>query len=126
MKEKIGEDVYLKDGGRVPLSRAIRANGFLFLSGQLGLDRSGAIVSGGIEAQTRQAMDNIKSVLGEAGLTIDDVVKVTVWLTDKDHFQEFNKTYATYFDDSPPARSTVVSELLLPGAVVEIEAVAAY
>lgn len=124
MKKQIGGDVVLAGGQKIPLSKAIYANGFIFLSGQLGFDTTGAIIAGGIEAQTRQALENIKVLLAQAEATLDDIVKVTVWLTDSADFSAFNQVYADFFPDMPPARSTVVSALLIPGALVEIEAIA--
>jgi 2-iminobutanoate/2-iminopropanoate deaminase len=120
----IGAPVILPDGSRIPLSGGRLAEGFLFLSGQLGLC-DGRIVEGGIEAQTHAAIDNIERLLAEAGLTLAHVVKSTAWLTDIADFKLFNATYAARFDKPYPARSTVVSQLLLPGALVEIEIVAA-
>ena len=109
----------------LPLSAGVEANGFLFLSGQLGTDADFALAGDDIEAQTRQALENVKALLEEAGCTLADVVKVTAFVTDAPLSTGFNSVYAEYFADAPPARSTVVSGLLLPGAVVEIEAVAA-
>jgi 2-iminobutanoate/2-iminopropanoate deaminase len=119
----IGTPVTLPNGSRVPLSSGRRAAGLLFLSGQLGIC-DGKIVDGGIEAQTNAAIDNIVRLLTEAGLTLGHVVKSTAWLTDSAKFQRFNATYAARFEEPYPARSTVVSELLLPGALVEIEVIA--
>ncbi|MGH8530027.1 MAG: RidA family protein [Nevskiales bacterium] len=124
MKTHIGKLPQLASGVRLPLSRAVRAGEFLFLSGQLGVDGSGAVVAGGIEAQTRQALNNIGTVLGEAGASPSDVVRSAVWLTDRSDFAAFNRVYAEYFGDTPPARSTVVSDLVLDGALVEIEVTA--
>lgn len=122
-KTIIGDPLYLPDGTFMPLSRAVKANGFIFTSGQLGLDDAGQLVEGGIEAQTRQTIDNLAAILKQADASLDDVVKATVWLTDKQNFREFNRVYAEYFKH-PPGRSTVVSDLMSPGALVEIEVVA--
>ncbi|MGR8921449.1 MAG: RidA family protein [Gammaproteobacteria bacterium] len=119
----IGGQFTLADGTALPLSRAVKAGEFVFLSGQLGLDEQGKLVEG-VEAQTSAALRNIGDVLALAGLTLTDVVKSTVWLTDIADFPAFNRVYAGAFPDSPPARSTVCSALALPGALVEIEVVA--
>ncbi len=122
-REILGSPLTLPDGTPLPLSKAVRAGDFVFLSGQLGLDESGRLADG-IEAQTRHCLRNIVAVLGEAGLGIEHVVKATVWLTDVRDFAAFNRVYAETFGSAPPARSTVVSGLALPGAMVEIEVVA--
>jgi reactive intermediate/imine deaminase len=120
-KEVIGDPIVL-GGTRFPLSKAIRAGDFVFASGQVPL-RDGAIVQGPIEDQTRAAMDCVKAVLEEAGCTLADVVRATVWLADKADFAAFNQAYAEYFPEDPPARSTVQSELMID-AKVEIEVTA--
>ena len=120
----IGGPLKLADGRVLPLSKAIRAGGFLFLSGQLGLTADGKLAGPDIAAQTRQALDNIKALLAEAGLGLGQVVKATVWLTDVADFAAFNESYARYFPARPPVRSTVCSALVLPGARVEIEVIA--
>jgi len=122
-REILGSPLTLPDGTPLPLSKAVRAGDFVFLSGQLGLDASGRLAEG-IEAQTRHCLRNVVAVLGEAGLGIEHVVKATVWLTDVGDFAAFNRVYAETFGKAPPARSTVVSGLALPGAMVEIEVVA--
>jgi 2-iminobutanoate/2-iminopropanoate deaminase len=107
----------------VPLSAAVRAGDFIFLSGQVPFGPDGKLVGGNIETQTRQVLDNIKAALGVAGATLADVVKATIWLTDPDDFARFNAVYGAYFDQAPPARSCVVSQLMV-AACVEIEVVA--
>lgn len=124
MIEPIGEPISLPNGDVVPLSPGIRANGFLFVSGQLGFDEKGALVKGGAREQTRQAILNVEKVLKLGGASLEQVVKVTGWLTSADDFAAYNSVYAECFGTRPPARSMVVSSLLIPGAVVEIEAVA--
>lgn len=114
----------LANGTTVPLTPAVRAGAFVFVSGQLGLDDKGALVADDIAAQTRQAVERIRAILGQTGLGLDSIVKVSVWITDKADFPAFNSTYREYFPNNPPARSTVVSDLLIPGAKVEIEATA--
>ena len=97
----------------------------LFLSGQIALDPgSGLLVAGDIEAQTRKVLENIKAVLAEAGLTLAQVVKTTVFLTDMADFPRVNAVYAEYFPEPFPARSCVGVAGLPKGALVEIEAVA--
>lgn len=107
----------------VPLSPAVRAGDFVFVSGQVPVDATGVVVNGGIEAQTRQVLENVKAALALAGATLDDVVKTTVWLEDARDFGGMNKIYATYFSKAPPARSTAESRLMID-IKVEIEATA--
>ena len=107
-----------------PYSVAIRAGMFVFTSGQLGLDpQSGNLVPGGIEAETRQALNNIRHVLEDAGAGMDAIVKTTVFLKDMTDFLNMNAVYAEFFPENPPARSTVQATLPKGGSV-EIEAVA--
>lgn len=119
----LGGRFTLADGTPLPLSKAIRAGDFVFLSGQLGLDENGRIADG-IEAQTRHCLRHIGSLLALAGVGLSSVVKATVWLTEVGDFAAFNRVYAEAFADAPPVRSTVVSGLVLPGAKVEIEVIA--
>ena len=106
----------------VPLSPAVRAGDFVFVSGQVPVV-NGSIVPGGIAAETRTVLENIKAALAMAGCSLPDVVKTTVWLRDRDDFAAFNAVYATYFPSEPPARSTAESRLMIDIAV-EIEAIA--
>ena len=109
-----------------PYSQAVRSGPFLFCSGQIPLDpASGQLVEGGIEAQTVQVLDNLTALLAAAGLTLGDVVKTTVFLVTMDDFPAMNEVYARYFDEDPPARSTIGVAALPKGARVEIEAIAA-
>jgi 2-iminobutanoate/2-iminopropanoate deaminase len=109
-----------------PYSQAVRSGRFLFCSGQIPLDpKSGQIISGDIAAQTRRVLDNIAAVLKAEGLTFDNVVKTTVFLTDLGDFQTVNEIYGSYFKQEPPARSTVQVAALPKGAKVEIEVIAA-
>ena len=108
---------------KVPLSHAVRAGDFVFVSGQVGVDADGAIVPGGVAAETRQVLENLKAALALASCTTDDVVKTTVWLRDRDDFAAFNAAYEEVFSDDPPARSTAESRLMIDIAV-EIEAIA--
>ncbi|RQO61137.1 hypothetical protein DBR47_07825 [Paucibacter sp. KBW04] len=106
-----------------PLSPAVRAGDFIYVSGQVPVDAEGQIVPGGIEAQTRQVMAQIQSILALAGATLDDVCKTTVWLEDARDFGAFNRVYMGYFPQGKPARSTVEARLMIP-AKVEIDVVA--
>jgi len=108
-----------------PYSQAVRANGLVFCSGQLGLDpASGTLVPGGIAAETRQALQNLAEILKAAGASLSKVVKTTVFLVDLADAAEFNKEYAAHFAAPAPARSLVQVARLPLGARVEIEAVA--
>jgi reactive intermediate/imine deaminase len=109
--------------GSIPYSKAVRAGDFVYLSGQVGFDENGVVVSGGIAAETRQVMKLIEETLKLAGCTLDDVIKTTVWLDDARDFGLFNKTYATFFPNGKPARSTVESRLMID-AKIEIEVIA--
>ena len=109
-----------------PYSQAVRRGSLLFCSGQIPLDpKSGEIVSGDIATQTRRVLDNIAAVLRAEGLTFDNVVKTTIFLTDLRDFQTVNEVYSSYFKQEPPARSTVQVSALPKGAKVEIEVIAA-
>lgn len=108
-----------------PYSQAIEVNGMLFLSGQIPVNPStGEIVDGGIKEQTKQVFENIKNVLKEAGLTLDNVVKTTVFLADISMFVDMNEVYASYFSSDYPARSAFAVKQLPKGALVEIESIA--
>jgi 2-iminobutanoate/2-iminopropanoate deaminase len=108
-----------------PYSQAISADKLVFCSGQVGLDpQSGELVSGGIEAEARRALQNLAAVLDAAGVGPADVVKTTVFLTDINDFAALNEVYAAFFPDPPPARSTFAVAALPKEARVEIEAVA--
>ena len=122
--EIIGGALCLADGKPLPLSKAVRAGDFVFLSGQLGLSAQGQLAGSSIETQTRQALHNISGILAEAGASLAQVIKSTVWLVERNDFARFNQIYAEYFPHQPPARSTVVCGLVLAGALVEIEVVA--
>ncbi|MCQ8783736.1 RidA family protein [Mangrovibrevibacter kandeliae] len=107
----------------VPLSPAVRAGDFVFISGQTPVGSGGENVGGTIEQQTRQVLDNVKAALALAGCELSDVVKTTCWLEDARDFPGFNKVYATYFASEPPARTTAESRLMAD-IKVEIEAIA--
>ena len=107
-----------------PYSQAYKANGFVFISGQGGIDPSqGALVEGGVEAQTLQAMKNIEAILKEAGTDFSKVVKTTCFLADMGDFAKFNAIYAEYFT-SKPARSCVAVKTLPANFLVEVEVIA--
>ena len=112
-------------GGKsaIPLSKAIRTGDFVYISGQLPFGPDGKVVSGGIEEQTRAVLENVKSVLAEAGCTMADVVKSTVFIVNGSDFAGMNKVYAEYFPDAPPTRSTIICGLVID-ALLEIEAIA--
>lgn len=108
---------------QVPLSPAVRAGDYIFVSGQVPTIADGSVVPGGIEAQTRQVMANIEAALALADATIGDIVKTFVILTDARDFGAFNRVYATYFPTNPPARTTLEARLMID-IKIEIEAVA--
>ena len=110
-------------GGVLPLSSAVEAQGLIFFSGQLAPRDPKA--AGDIEAQTHLVFDQLEQKLADAGLSLDNVVKATVWLTDPAHFAGFNAVYGKRFSAPYPARSCVVSALVLPDALLEIEILAA-
>ena len=107
----------------VPLSPAVRAGDFVYISGQVPAGANGSIMVGGIEEQTKQVMENVKAALALAGAELADVVKTTVWLEDARDFGAFNKVYGSYFESDPPARTTVESRLMVD-IKIEVEAVA--
>jgi 2-iminobutanoate/2-iminopropanoate deaminase len=107
-----------------PYSQAIRAGGFVFVSGQLGLKPDHAEISGSIEEQTEQIFANLSAILETAGTRLERLVKTTVFLADLDDFAAMNEVYAQHVGASPPARSTVEVAALPSGAKVEIEAIA--
>ena len=109
-----------------PFSPAVRANGFLLLSGQIGTDSAGRVVPGGIRAETRQTMENIRAVLLRSGSSFDRVVKCTVFMADMKEWATMNEIYVTFFDATRrPARSAMGATGLALDARVEIECVAA-
>ncbi len=107
-----------------PYSQAIEANGFIFCSGQIGIDpEAGALVEG-IENQTKQVLNNLKQVLEEAGSGLEKVVKSTVYLSDINDYSKMNEIYGQYFTDHKPARAAFAVAGLPLGALVEIEVIA--
>ena len=108
-----------------PYSQAIKANGFVFVSGQLALEPGDAELMGGeISAQTEQVFKNLRAILEAAGSSLDQLVKTTVFLQSLDDFAGMNEVYAKHVGSAPPARSTVEVAKLPSGALVEIEAIA--
>ena len=108
-----------------PYSQAIVANGLIFAAGQLPLDpRTAQLVVGDVRVQTKRVLENLKAVLEAAGSSMDKVVKTTVFLRDLNDFGAMNEIYGQFFQENPPARSTVEIVRLARDAVVEIEAVA--
>ena len=108
-----------------PYSQAVQVGNMLFASGQLGLDpATGNFAEGGVKEQTVQAFKNVHAILEEAGLSINDVVKTTVFLADMSDFAAMNEVYAQYFTTNPPARSCVEVAKLPKDALVEIEVIA--
>jgi 2-iminobutanoate/2-iminopropanoate deaminase len=108
-----------------PYSQAIKANGFVFVSGQTALDpRTGQMVGQDIKTQTRRVLDNIKAVLHAAGTSLDNVVRCSVFLKDMNDFGPMNEEYGSYFRELPPARTTVQAAKLPRDALVEIDAIA--
>jgi 2-iminobutanoate/2-iminopropanoate deaminase len=108
-----------------PYSAGVKAGGFVFTAGQLGIDpESGEFVSGGIEAQTRKALENLSAVLEAAGTSLANVVKTTVFLNDMNDFGTMNGVYGQFFTENFPARSAVQAARLPKDGLVEIEAVA--
>ena len=108
-----------------PYSQAIEVNGMGFVSGQLPIDASTGTMPEDITSQTRQSLENMKSILEEAGLSMDHVVKTTVFLQDMSLFAGMNEVYASYFSGSFPARSAFAVKALPKDALVEIECIAA-
>jgi 2-iminobutanoate/2-iminopropanoate deaminase len=107
-----------------PYTQALAAGPFVFLSGQIPLDPKGRLVEGDVVVQTVQVITNLKAVLAAVGLTLKDIVKTTVYLADLADFQEMNRTYAEFFPQHPPARTTIQAAGLPRGVSVEIDAIA--
>ena len=121
--------VVLTDRGPKPIgpySQAIKANGFLYLSGQIALDpKTGEFVGTEIRQQTERVMENVKAIVEAGGSSLNHVVKTTVYLKDMNDFAAMNEIYGKYFALSPPARSTVQAARLPKDALVEIDVIAA-
>jgi len=123
MIERIGAEKTGAGGQKLPFVPAVRAGDFVYVSGQVAMDTDGEIVTGGIVAQTRKTIENIISVLASANCELSHVVKVNVWLDDPRDFWSFNRVYAEYFTDAPPARSTVASAIMVD-AKIEMDVIA--
>jgi 2-iminobutanoate/2-iminopropanoate deaminase len=123
-KERIRTEAAPAPFQGAPYNQAIRAGGFVFVSGQLGLEPGASEISGSIEAQTRRVMANIGAILEAAGSSLDRLVKTTVYLIDLADFPAMNGVYAELVGEVAPARATVEVAALPSGALVEIEAVA--
>jgi 2-iminobutanoate/2-iminopropanoate deaminase len=122
------KDAVLTDRGPKPIgpySQAIRANGFLYVSGQVALDpKTGEMAGADIRKQTEQTLENVKGIMEAAGANLHHVVKTTVFLKDLNDFAAMNEVYAKFFTTAPPARSTVQVSRLPKDALVEIEVIA--
>jgi 2-iminobutanoate/2-iminopropanoate deaminase len=124
MKEVVHSDRGPKPIG--PYSQAVKAGGFIYLSGQVALDpKTGDLIGSDIRRQTEQTLENVKGILEAAGTNLHHVVKTTVFLKDMNDFVAMNEVYARYFTAAPPARSTVQVARLPKDALLEIEVIAA-
>ncbi len=121
-KQIIGDPIII-GGRKLSLSRAVRAGDFVFLTGQIPFKDGSVMTEGTVEEQTRAVLEDIRATLELAGCSMDDVVKAMVWLRERGDFPGFNEVYAEYFPHDPPARSAVVSELLVD-VRVEVEVIA--
>lgn len=123
------KDIVLTDRGPKPIgpySQAIKANGFVFVSGQIALDpKTGEFAAPDIALQTARVLENLKAILEASGVSLHHVVKSTVYLKDMNDFTAMNEVYAKFFTAAPPARSTVQAARLPKDALVEIDVVAA-
>ena len=108
-----------------PYSQAVEANGFVFASGQLGINPvTGEFVEGDVQAQTRQALTNARAIMNEAGLDLKNVIKTTVFLSDMANFAAMNEIYSEFFSEPYPARSAVAVKTLPKNALEEVECIA--
>lgn len=108
-----------------PYSQAIEANGFLFCSGQIGLDPETGELRPGIEIQTKQVLENLKAIVEAAGLSLENVLKTTIYLKNLSDFQTVNEIYGKFFGPYKPARVTIEVSGLPKGALIEIDLIAA-
>jgi 2-iminobutanoate/2-iminopropanoate deaminase len=126
MKEIIMKKEALMGKPGSPYSKVVKANGFLFVSGNVAVAADGSITMGDIKVQTHQVLDNLKAILESVGSSFQDVVKVNIYLTDIKDFAGMNEVYKTFFPEEPPTRTTVgVKELSRPEFIVEIDLIAA-
>jgi len=108
-----------------PYSQGIEANGFLFVSGQGGIDpNTGKLVGADIETQTRQTLTNVRNIVEAAGSSMRDLVRVSIYLKDMKDFKRMNEIYKSFFPETPPARTTIQAELPLPDMLIEIDTIA--
>ena len=116
--------ITLPDAPKFPFSSAIRAGDYIFVSGQVGhTDAQGREITG-VKTQVKQCLENMKRVLAAAGLSLDDVVKVTIFLRNEKDFAKMNEVYQSYFTKDRPARSTVIAGLAHPSMLIEMECIA--
>jgi reactive intermediate/imine deaminase len=120
--KRIGAGSSGAGGQPLPFARAVEANGWLHVSGQVPME-NGEIVSGGIIHESRKAIDNMLAIVHEAGYTVDDIVRVGVWLDDPRDFWSFNGVFAEYFGEAPPARACVQSRMMVD-CRVEVDCIA--
>jgi 2-iminobutanoate/2-iminopropanoate deaminase len=106
-------------------SQVVEANGLVFVAGQVGDAGTGSVVDGGIEAEVRQALANVRRILGWSGLDLSDVVKATVYLVDMADFGAYDRVWREHFPDDPPTRATVAVAGLVPPYRFEVEVIAA-
>ncbi len=122
------KDIVLTDRGPKPIgpySQAVKSNGFVFVSGQVALDpKTNDFVGADVRQQTERVLENLKAILEASGVTLNHVVKTTVFLKDMNDFATMNEVYARYFTAAPPARSTVQAARLPKDALVEIDLIA--
>ncbi|MFX0201692.1 MAG: RidA family protein [Candidatus Hodarchaeota archaeon] len=124
-KKEISSDNAPKAIG--PYSQGIQVGNFIFLSGQIAIDpNTGQVVEGAIEEQTKQVMGNLQSILQDLGISINHIVKTTVFLRNLQDFSKFNETYQMFFEPPYPARSTVEVSNLPRGVLIEVEAIAVH
>ena len=107
-----------------PYSQGIIANGFVYVSGQLGIKPSGEFAGSDVASQAEQSLENLKAILAEAGICFNDVVKTTIFLADINDFAVVNEIYSSYFSQPYPARSTIAVKTLPKNGLVEIEVIA--
>ncbi len=108
-----------------PYSQAVRFDNLIFVSGQIPIEpQSGEIVKGNIEEQTKQVLENLKNILEAGGSSLQNVLRTTIFLTNLDHYTTVNETYSQYFEEFPPARSTVQVSKLPKDVHIEIDAIA--
>ncbi|HUS78615.1 MAG TPA: RidA family protein [Patescibacteria group bacterium] len=118
------EVINISSGRKLPFSSAVRAGDFIFLSGHAGMRDDDGNPLETVEDQTRKTLENISKTLKAAGASLDDVVKVTVYLGDQGHFSRMNEVYGTFFKEDLPARSTCITGLAVPNMLLEMECVA--